>query len=241
MDHRHLDPRFTDSRQVFIIFAQAPTLAQPREGAFHNPTFRENGEGRRMAVADNLRGNAKEARTPMQQGRAIIASIKQHFLPAREQRNALEQVLGAIFVRPVGGMHQYPYQPALCIDHDIPFASFYFLAAVVATCAPFSVVLIDWLSTINTLGSASRPLSWRSFSRNASLIRSQVPSRRSLWKYVLTVDQFGKSCGIMRQEQPVRKMYRMPLMYSRCLTAGVRFWGSKTCNCSHCLSFKSVG
>jgi len=159
MDHRHLYPSFTDGRQVFIIFAQAPTLAQPSEGAFHNPTFRQNGEGRRITAADNLGANTKEARTPMQQGGAIIASIKQHVLPARKQRHALEQVLGAVFVRPIGRMYQYTHQPTLCIHPDMPFASFHLLAAVVATCAPFSVVLTDWLSTINTLGSASRPLS----------------------------------------------------------------------------------
>ena len=182
MDHRHLNPSLADGRQVFVIFTQTPTFAQPSEGAFHNPAFRENSESRRIAAAHNLSGNAQEARTPMQQGRAIIPSIKQHGPPAREQRHTLEQVFGAIYVRPVGGMDQDAHQPALRINHDMPLTSFYFLAAIVAACAPFSVVLTDWLSTINTLGSASRPLSWRSFSRNASLIRSQVPSRRNLWK-----------------------------------------------------------
>lgn len=177
----------------------------------------------------------------MQQSITIIARVEHHLLPACEQWDTLKQVSGAIFVRPISWMHQYLHQPTLRIDHDMSFPSFHFLAAVIATCAPFSVVLTDWLSTINTLGSASRPLSWRSFSRKLSFIRSHVPSRRNLWKYVLTVDQFGKSWGIIRHEQPVRSTYSMPLMYSRCFSDDVRFWGSKSFKCSHCLSLKSVG
>jgi hypothetical protein len=177
----------------------------------------------------------------MQQSITIVASVKPHLLPACKQWDTLKQVFGAIFVRPISRMHQYLHQPTLRIDHDMSFTSFHLLATIIATCAPFSVVLTDWLSTINTLGSASRPLSWRSFSRKRSFIRSHVPSRRNLWKYVLTVDQLGRSWGIIRHEQPVRRTYSMPLMYSRCFSADVRFWGSKSFNCSHCLSLKSVG
>lgn len=51
------------------------------------------------------------------------------------------------------------------VDNQVSFASFDVFARIIASTAPFSVVLTDWLSMMAALGVASRPSSWRRSSR----------------------------------------------------------------------------
>lgn len=180
MYHRHINPGLADGGQGFIILAETTILAQPGKGALDNPTFGQDNECFQVAAPDNFRTHIEQDVTPVQQCRTIIAAIQQQFCPTRIQRHAPEQMFDTIAVCPVRRVNHYPHQPALTIDHDVPFASFHLFAAVVAPRPPFSVVLTDWLSAISKLGSASRPACWRTSTRNWSLSRSQVPSRFSL-------------------------------------------------------------
>ena|SRR5260370_36962760 len=89
-----------------------------------------------------------------------------------------EQALSAIPVVDVGRMYQDFQDKALGIDQDMPFATFDFLATIIASKPPFSVVLTDWLSIMAALGWGSRPNWMRSFSRNVVLIVSHSLRRR---------------------------------------------------------------
>jgi len=119
--------------------------------------------------------------------------------PRPEQRNArelpaeaFEQQLGAAPVVDVGRVHARLEQTAFRVHQDVPLAAGDLLGGIVTTraeaakvspaqpvesCrrAPASVVRADWLSMIAAVGWGLRPLSTRWRSRNAVLIRSQVP------------------------------------------------------------------
>ena len=75
----------------------------------------------------------------------------------------------------------FEHQPFGVYDH-MALAPFDFLAAIVASYAPFSVVLTDWLSILPALGVLSRPSCRRSCSRSAAFIRAHVPSLRQVLK-----------------------------------------------------------
>ena len=68
------------------------------------------------------------------------------------------------------------------VHYDVPFASGYLLARVVASGPPFSVVFTDWLSMMAALGLVSRPWACRSMACSVSWTRCQVPSRRQVRK-----------------------------------------------------------
>ncbi len=130
--HGNINPTFADRRQGFIVLAQAAIFTQPSKSALHNPLLGQHNKGVQVATPHNFRAHAQQVATPIQQRRTVVATIKQHFHPAREQRHALQQVSRPIAVRPIGGMHHHAHQPPLTIHHNMPFVSFHFLTAVVA-------------------------------------------------------------------------------------------------------------
>src|SRR5260221_6845396 len=90
-----------------------------------------------------------------------------------------EQALSAIPVVDVGRMYQDFQDKALGIDQDMPFATFDFLATIIASKPPFSVVLTDWLSIMAALGWGSSHNWMRSFSRNSVFDLAPVERTRS--------------------------------------------------------------
>jgi len=82
----------------------------------------------------------------------------------------------------VGFAHKGFEDQSFRIHNQMAFAPFDTLAAIIASYAPFSVVLTDWLSMLPALGVTSRPNWHRSCSRKASFIRAQVPSLRQVLK-----------------------------------------------------------
>jgi len=241
MNHRQVNPSFAGDGQGLVIFAQATTFAQPRKRPLDNPTFGQDLKAVKFTATGNLDLDPEQATDPIEQGWTVVTAVEQQQHPSGKERQAFQDQTSALFVRPIGRMNHDRQQPTLGIHRDVSFSTFHLLAAVEAPRPPFSVVLDDWLSIITTLGSASRPAFRRTCSRNWSLIRCHVPSRIRLRKYVCTVDQGGKSWGSIRQEQPVRSTYKIPLIYSRAFSGSVRFRGSKTCRYSHSFSVKSVG
>src|SRR5688572_21405297 len=216
MDHRQVNPMLAGLRQLLVILTQATAFAQPGEGALDNPAFGQDFKAHlRLTTAHNLDPNTEALLAPVQQGRAVVAPIQQQQFPPVKQGDAAQQVGQTDFVLPVGRMHLDPDEPPLRIDHQMPFAPFDVFATVIASWPPFSVVLTDWLSAINTLGSAVRPVASRVCVRNRSLIRSHRPPRPIFWKKSYTVDHGGKSCGSIRHEHPVRNTYKIALVYSR--------------------------
>ena len=227
---------------MLIILAQATAFAQPSKSAFDNPACGQDFKTGLLSVpSNNLDANAKGGFTIMKQSRTVVATIQKQQFPTFKQGYAVQDINQACFILPIGGMNLNGNQPSLGINDDMPFASVDLLAAIIATCAPFSVVLTDWLSPIKTLGSELRSLAWRTVARNSALTRCQVPVRLNFWNTSYTVDQHGKSWGSIRHEQPVRSTYKIASIYSRIFSGRVRFRRSRGINCSHSLSFKSVG
>ena len=72
------------------------------------------------------------------------------------------------------------------------------------------------------LGVGLLPSAFRTLGRRASWTRSHVPSCLHSRKYHHTVPQGGRSCGMARHVQPLRRTYTMPLTTSRRSTAGRR-------------------
>jgi len=245
MNHRSIHPRFTGSGQGFVILAETTKLAQPSKSTLHHPAFRQDLKASLVRRRfDNLDGDAEPVVTPCLQVLTLVATIQQQRRPAREQGDVAQQATHSDFVLDIGRQHQHAHQPALTIDHQMPFASLYSLAPVVATWPPFSVVLLDWLSPISKLGSVSRPAWRRTCSRKASLSCCHTPRRLSIRKYEYTVCHAGKSCGKARQLMPPRSTYQMASSNSRGLCSRgrpVRCSGSNRAICSHAASFRSLG
>ena len=65
------------------------------------------------------------------------------------------------------------------------------------------------------LGVGLLPSAFRTLGRRASWTRSHVPSCLHSRKYHHTVPQGGRSCGMARHVQPLRRTYTMPLTTSR--------------------------
>ena len=105
--------------------------------------------------------------------------------------------------------------------------------------------LTDWLSMMAALGVGLLPSAFRTLGRRASWTRSHVPSCLHSRKYHHTVPQGGRSCGMARHVQPLRRTYTMPLTTSRRSTVRglppVLADGSREARTSHCSSVRSLG
>ena len=139
-------------------------------------------------------------------------------------------------------MNHHRQQQAHGIHHDVPLASGYPFASVVALRPPFSVVFTDWLSIIQgyemaALGVASRPAASRTRPRRVSSTRSPDTVVAPVAAVPPTVPQGGRSWGIIRQAIPPRSTYRMPLTTShRSVVLGgplLVSGGSRGANSSH--------
>ena len=142
-------------------------------------------------------------------------------------------------------MHHYTQEQTHSIHNYVPLSSFNLLAGIIAAGPPFSVVFTDWLSIMAAVGVGLLPSPSRTSGRKLSCTRSQVPSSDQRRKYLYAVCQGGKSCGIIRQEQPLRSTYRMALSISRRSTLrglppGLAS-GSSGDRSSHCSSVRSLG
>ena len=79
-------------------------------------------------------------------------------------------------------MHLGLDDQTLGVHQQMPFPSLYFLASIIATRPPLSVVFTDWLSIIPALGVGSRPTLTRSCSLKTVFILSITPSLRQTQK-----------------------------------------------------------
>jgi hypothetical protein len=175
--------------QVLVVPTHAAIASQPGEGALHHPASWSSLEpwtwwaiGSPGWALDDLDGEPLGLLGPIAEA-AAVASIGPEVVESGEVvSNAIDHESAAHPIRDVGRMDAGSQQQSGGIDQQMPLAPVYLLAAVVASDPPFSVVLTDWLSKIPALGWACRPCCSRTWSRNASWTRSQVPSRRqSRW------------------------------------------------------------
>ena len=175
MRHSEIDEAFRNRRALLEIFAQASEAVEPTKGALDNPALGLNlKRGLRSAVR-HLGTNTKDLLTLMQQGRTVVAAVKEKQAQGGHKRHLFEQPFGRYPVLFIGGMDQDPHQPSLGGHGDLSFSAFTSFVGGQSAGSLFSAVCMDWLSIIRTLGLASRSSSSRIFTRNASLIRSSVP------------------------------------------------------------------
>ena len=157
----------------------------------------------------------------------------------------IDDQLGSISILDIGRMHYHRQQQPHGIYNDVSLSTVDLLASVIATRPPFPVVLTDWLSMMAALGVGLLPSAFRTLGRRASWTRSHVPSCLHSRKYHHTVPQGGRSCGMARHVQPLRRTYTMPLTTSRRSTVRglppVLADGSREARTSHCSSVRSLG
>ena len=246
MNHGDMNPVFSCYWQGFIVLAQPTTPTQPSKSAFYNPPTRQHVKP--VAVrrpSDDLQQPATEGTSPMDQLPSVAPIGPDQLEPRVPSHQFAQHQFGSVAVLDVRSVDDNRQKQAKRINYQMALAARDLLARIIAPRPPFSVVLTDWLSMMAALGVGSRPSDSRTLGRKVSWMRSQVPSARHCLKYHQTVPQGGKSWGIMRQGQPLRRTYNVPLITSRRSTLRWRppglAAGSRGASSSHCSSVKSLG
>ena len=246
MNHSNIDPSLRCLGQGFVVFAETTTPTQPRQGAFNDPSSWQY--LKLVAVPgtlDNLQNPSRHSLNPVNQ-LSSVASVSPDQLEARKTPyQFIDNQLCSIPVLDISRVDYDGQQQTYGVYHDVPFAPRHLLTSVITARPPFSVVFTDWLSMIAALGVGFLPSACRTLGRRVSWTRSHVPSLLHLRKYLYTVPQGGRSCGIIRQEHPDRRIYRMPFVTSRSSTVrglppGLAP-GSNRASSFHWSSVKSLG
>ena len=245
MDHSDVNPSLRTFRQRLIVFAKPPVAPQPCKGALNHPSARQYSKFACPRTFDNLNNPAANLISPINRFTSI-SCISPYKLQARKATcQSLEYQLGAMIVLNVGRMDNYCQQQPHSINDDVELSPCHSLGRIITTNPPFSVVFTLWLSIMAALGVGSLSSISLTLGRNASWIRSHVPSFLHSLKYLHTVPQGGRSWGIMRQVQPPPRTYTMALM-----TSLISTWrgrppdlgpGIRSDSCSHWESVKSLG
>ena len=246
MNHRQMNPSLRRFSEGFIVLAQPAALTQPCQGSFDDPSAWHHLE--LVAVFGRLHYLQDIARSgphPINQPSPVAPVSPDEPQPRESSLHLVDNQLSAISILDVSGMHHHRQQQPHRIYDDVPLASFYPLASIIATRPPFSVVFTLWLSMMAALGVRSLPSTSRTSGRRVSWTFAHVPSSVHLRKYLYTVCQEGRSCGSIRQAHPVRSTYRLALTTSRRSTvrglppglAG----GSNGSKASHWSSVRSEG
>ena len=187
-------PRLTRLRQLLVIFAQSSAPTQPTECSFNNPSAWQH--FKMMVVfwpLYDLQNPASESPSPIHQLPSIAPISPDQLKPGKSPNKLGQHKLCSITVLDVCGVDHHCHQQTYGVNYDVALTPIDLLACIVATRPPFSVVFTDWLSMIAALGVGSRPSICLTLGRNASSIRSQVPSLRHSLKRHHTVPQGGKS------------------------------------------------
>ena len=246
MNHCDMDPGFSCFWQGFIVLAEPTRPTQPSQSAFYNPPTRQYLKS--VAVwrsSDDLQQPTTEGTSPIDQLTSVARIGPDQLEPRVLSRKFAQHQFGPVAILDIRSVDDDRHKQAKRINHQMALAAGDLLARIIATRPPFSLVWTDWLSRMAALGVGSRPSDSRTLGCKVPWMRSQVPSIRHCLKYHQTVPQGGKSWGIMRQGQPLRSTYKVPLMTSRRSTLRWRplglAGGSRGASVSHCSSVTSLG
>ena len=246
MSHSYVDPRLRGLTYLFVVFAQATTPAEPCECSLDHPSERQDIELATVPwTPHDFKPPSCQAPYPLDQLSTIARVSPDQAQTLKPTLQFTDNQLRSISVLNVCRMNHHIQQQSCGIYYDVSLSTIYLFACVLAARAPFSVVLADWLSMIAALGSGLLPSDSRTAGRNSSCTRSHVPSRVHPRKYSCAVCQGGRSSGSIRQAQPLRSVYRIPLTISRRSTERGRppllAVGSRGARTSHCSSVRSLG
>ena len=256
MGHCYVHPGLGGFRQGLVVLAQPSAPSQPGQRSFHHPAPGQHLKA--MAVPGtlyDLQDPTGEEGHPVRQLPPVAAISPDKLQAWKSSQQFTDDQLGSIppeLAEGPGCWPGGPPPPAAVpwylphgIYNDMPLSSGDFLASVIAPRPPFSVVFTLWLSMMAALGAEFRPSASRTMGRSASWTRSQVPSTDHRRKYLYKVCQGGKSWGAIRQGQPARSTYKMPLTTSRRSTLCGRppglAGGSNGKRISHCSPVRSLG
>ena len=164
--HGYLDHAFAACWQCLVVFRQSTVLPEPREGAFHDPSFRQHDESVQFRALDDLHRAKMPATGPVHELARIAAVGKDQSQSAKTTAQLLYDKSAAVAVLDIGWMNNQRHDQPERIDEDVPLTPGYLLARVVATIPPFSAVLTDWLSRMPTLGVGFLPAFRRTCARS---------------------------------------------------------------------------
>lgn len=167
VNHGQVNHGFAAGRQDFVIFTHTSVTPQPREGPLTDPAPRQYLEPLgRVTTLNNLQHPVALFLSPLDQF-ARVSAIGPDLAQAwKALAELFQDQLGAIAILDVRGVDRHRQQQAEGVGQHVPFATGNFLARVIATWPPFSVVFTDWLSRMAALGLGLRWSSARTRSRS---------------------------------------------------------------------------
>src|SRR5918993_1482392 len=174
-DHGEADEHGRLASVTLVIAGEPTTTADPCEGAFDDPSFRQDNEAVLVAAAHDLQFPDARARDDGRHLAPLIARVADEALNEREAASCLpQQSLCTVSILDACRMHADGQQQAERIGQDVALAAKHLLASVIAgrversppLTAPFAV----WLSMIAVVGLASRPACSRT-----STVRGRPP------------------------------------------------------------------
>ena len=166
--HSDMDHAFTAFRQCLVVFGQSAVLAEPREGALHDPSLGQHDKTVRRAAFHDLDRAAKPTTGPVYE-LARIAAVREDQLQSAKPRTQFpNEELGPVSVLDIRGMNGQHHDQSQRVDDHMTLAAKDFLARVVSPIPPFSAVLTDWLSRMPTLGVGCFPAFRRTRARSRS-------------------------------------------------------------------------
>src|SRR5438552_1770422 len=193
-NHRHIHEGFTGLGQPLVVLAEAALAVQPGEGPLHHPP---TGQGHEpslpLCLFDYRKLPAQHILHPLYKVSSISpvspyqlqATITPPMWVASRLLYALKQPpkdhFASVAVLHRGRGHYYKHHQAERVHDQVPLATPYILACIIATLgATFSpsTVLTLWLSNTTALGCLWRPSFCRSASRRVVLSRSHTPLMR---------------------------------------------------------------
>ena len=213
MNHSYVGPHLGCIGQSFVVpvsstgqaLAHPTAPAEPRECSYLRGSTRKRWLS--LEALDNLERPACQGPStdPLDQLSSIASIGPDQPHAGKPPYQFIDDQLRPIPILDIGRMHHHRQQQPHGIYYDMSLSTVDLLASVIATRPPFSVVLTDWLSIIAALGVGFLPSACRTLTRRASLARSHVPSSLHSRKYHHTVPQGGRSCGMARHVQPLRR------------------------------------
>ena len=159
MDHGDFDPSLARARTDLVVPSQATVVAQPSEGALHDPTPWQNGKADlSLWFANDIEHKPGRLLRPFHKSTGVC-SIRPHPRnPGKAVLQPFEHGLAAIPVLDIDAGYRYGKDQTQYIDHNVPLTTLGVFTGIVAPIAPFCWVATLWLSTIAALGQICRPL-----------------------------------------------------------------------------------
>jgi hypothetical protein len=168
---------------IFPILGEPPTTVEPGDGTFDDPSLGFDDETFGViAASDDFNLHAWHGiGEAVLEDRPGIGAVGEQLAEEWElSEQGGHQKYATVAVLNVSGAHQRVQQQPQCVDEDVALLAFNQLACIEAmridAGPPFSALFTLWLSTIQTVGLASRSACSRHFTYSASCIFSNVPS-----------------------------------------------------------------